>query len=294
MHKYYSYTVKKLITVQHLITIEYLQTLSDFSYPEETHSFYELVFVEKGELLCQTDNESVDLCTNDFYLVAPNTRHSYHTKDKKTASVFIVCFQCKSTIVNTIQGKSAADDTLRFLIEKILNEAKETFCFPFDNKLQLLENTKIGSQQLIENYIEELLIKMIQKHLYLTLDIQVVKDSTEIKQSIVKEIYQFLNQNLYKKISLTDISHFMFYSKTYLNNVFKEATQTTIMQRFQIMKTEEATKLLQDGKTISEISELLGFESPHYFSKIFKKHMGVPPSVYQTSKLKNSQFKKKP
>ena len=58
----------------------------------------------------------------------------------------------------------------------------------------------------------------------------------------------------------------------------------TIIHHYLCLKIEEAKRLLRENRlTISEISELLMFESAAYFSRIFKKFVGISPSGYRNS-----------
>ncbi|MGN1100244.1 MAG: helix-turn-helix domain-containing protein [Christensenellales bacterium] len=52
------------------------------------------------------------------------------------------------------------------------------------------------------------------------------------------------------------------------------------------MKTEKTKALLRARElTVREISEKLGFDTPNYFSKVFKKHTGLTPSLYQKGSI---------
>ena len=281
MRKYYTYVVQKLISVQHFVTLEYFDLTPDFTYPEETHDFYEFVFVKRGGVICHVDGCAEHLTENDFYLITPNTRHSYSMQKNDNSTVFIVCFKSKSTALNLIRGKSILSKEMQEVLWKILTTAKETFAFPFNKKLVLKDNPKLGSQQLIENYIEELLINLIQAKTTASEEIQVVSNYLEMKKSIVEEIVKYLKENLYKKTTLSDISAHTYYSKTYINSLFKELMDITIMQYYQKLKIKEAEKLLMKSYAISKISELLNFESPHYFCKVFKKTTGKTVSEYK-------------
>lgn len=281
MKKYYTYTVKKLITVQHLVTIEYLEFKNDFCYPEESHPFYEFVYVEQGGINCKTENDNVVLHKNDFFLISPDVRHSYYLEETESAVVLVVCFKSKSNIISAVSGKRRLDESVRELIKKILSEARATFKFPFDKKLTLNERPRLGSQQLIENYIEEVLIKLVQTETYKNQNIQIATNSHDVKKSVTEEVVSVLENNVYSKISLSDICKHTFYSKTYLNCAFKEVKGVTIMQYYQDLKIKEAKLLLDKKESISQISEKLCFESPQYFAKAFKSKVGKTPTEYK-------------
>ena len=285
MKKYYTYTVKKLITVQQLVTIEYLQVGKNFFYPEESHLFYEFVYVEKGSIMCKTQNGNIVLRKHDFFLIPPNISHSYCVEEADEPTVImVVCFKSKSNIISIISDTKHLEEEEGELVQKILAEARETFIFPFDKKLTLSSNPRLGSQQLIENYIEELLIKLVQATTYNNQSFQIATNIFDAKKSITNEIIKILKKNIYSKITLTDICDRMFYSKTYLNTIFKENKGVTIMQYYQELKIEEAKLLLRKKESITAISEKLCFESPQYFAKAFKIKVGKTPTKYREEK----------
>lgn len=281
MKKYYTYTVKKLITVQHLVTLEYLEVGEGFFYPDESHPFYEFVYVEKGSITCKTEEDTVKLNTHDFFLIPPNSLHSYSVEKSENATVIVVCFKSKSNIIPIIGGVQHLSSNIRESINKILVEARSTFTFPFNKKLTLIEHPRLGSQQLIENYIEEVLIKLVQLITYNNKNLEVATSMFDTKNSITNEIVKLLEKNIYSKITLSDICTQMFYSKTYLNAIFKEIKGTTIMQFYQELKINEAKKLLSKNQSITSISEKLCFESPQYFAKAFKAKEGKTPTKYK-------------
>ncbi len=281
MKKYYTYTVKKLITVQHLVTIEYLQVSENFFYPEESHPFYEFVYVEKGSINCAMQNENVKLQKHDFLIIPPNTSHSYRVEEDEQTTVVVVCFKSKSNIISIIKGVQHLDSDIRDSVKKILAQARDTFIFPFDKKLTLNSQPRLGSQQLIENYIEEVLIKLVQSATYNNQNFQIARNAIDVKNSITEEIIKLLEKNLYGKITLSDICKQIFYSKTYINAVFKEIKGVTVMQYYQELKINEAKILLDKKESITSVSEKLCFESPQYFSKVFKAKTGKTPTRYK-------------
>ena len=98
---------------------------------------------------------------------------------------------------------------------------------------------------------------------------------------MVKELNQcLLDQKLYPVL----INNQMFYSKTYLNSIFKAVKGVTIMQYYQGLKIEEAKRLLSELKTsdfnIDSIYVDCGFRSRSTFYMVLKKMTGMTPAAW--------------
>ena len=285
MRKYVNYHVKKVVSVKNLVTIEYLVLPADFHYPEECHSFYEIAFVDDGKIRLFVDGEENLLKQGDFFLIPPELPHFYSAIDGCSATVFIACFSCKSDFLDMIQGKSVADKELKRLIADVVTEAKSAFQFPFDKKLVALKNPKFGVEQLIENRLEEILIKLIRSRAGEGKEIQFVMNSAEFENGLVNDVVALLKENLYAEINLDFIAQKTFYSKTYLNNIFKKIIGYSIIQYYNHLKIKEAKKLLRENVSITTIADKLNFESANYFTKVFKKFTKMTPSQYKKTTL---------
>lgn len=285
MKKYFNYQIKKVLIVQNLVTVESLDLSTEFSYPIEEHSFYEFVYTDSGTIICNVEDEETAINQGDFFLIAPNKKHFYATKNSQSATVFIICFNCKSEFLELLLEKIHLDKEEKLLMASIVKEAQKTFVFPFNKKLQLCTQPEFGAQQLIENYIEELLIKLIRRKLDQNGNIRFVMNSLELESSIVGDVIELLKSSLYARLTLSEISEKTYYSKTYLNNIFKKNIGYSIMQYYNLLKVEEAKKLLREKLSTTMISDKLNFESPNYFTKVFKKYSGMTPSEYRKTIL---------
>lgn len=285
MRKYFNYQVKKNIIVQHLITIEALDTSPNFSYPEETHEFYEFVYTDIGTINCALADRLINLEQGDFLLIPPKIKHSYKSIKGKAASIFIVCFQCTSEFLNILENKVRLSPELKTLLSEIVQEAKSAFHFPFNRKLKLLSSPLFGAQQLVENKLEELLICLIRNELNENNNIKLVMSTMELENHLVSDIVTLLKDHIYARINLEGISKQLFYSKTYLNNIFQKNVGYTIMQYYTELKIQEAKKLLRENVSSVDIADKLHFESATYFTKVFKKHTKMTPSQYKKTIL---------
>ena len=98
----------------------------------------------------------------------------------------------------------------------------------------------------------------------------------------VSQLLAYINQNFNRIISLDDLTHFAHVSKTTLIDLFKELYGTTPIRYLNNLRMEKARELLANSDlSIGEISELVGFQSIHYFSRSFKEREGCTPLCYR-------------
>ena len=281
MRRYYNYAVKKAVTVKSLTTIESLTVGPDFSYPTEEHSFFELVFIESGSLLCTLRDSEILLGAGELLVIKPETQHSYSAIDSSESSVFILCFHSASASLGILDKKITLDSDNATIFSEIIEEAKKAFVFPFKKKIKPLSDPSFGAQQLVIVKLEELLIRLVRAELNESSFIRPVKSSIELENNLVFDVISLLDQRIYSKITLEEISAQLFYSKTYLNALFKRSTGKTIMNYYNALKIKEAKKLLTSGKSTSAVSSMLSFESTSYFIKFFKRSVGVTPTAFK-------------
>ena len=285
MKKYYIYNVIKAVKINSLVTIEYINISPDFHYPIEEHTFYEFVYIDSGEIICNMDGKDIILNQHDFLLISPKIKHNYIAlNNKKNTSIFIVCFNSSSQTISLIDGVFHFNKEEINLISNIFNESKNTFVFPFNRKIELTEKPVFGAQQIVEHCIEILLIKLIRNKLSNENNsVRLILNDDKIDNIIVDDTIKTLKNNLYNKITLEEIAKSTFYSKAYINKIFKKNMGKPIMQYYAYLKVEESKKLILENRNIKSIATLLCFNSPNYFSKVFFKLVGKTPSQYKNS-----------
>lgn len=286
MKKYFNHKIKKAIVIESLVTIESLDISNDFSYPEEVHDFCEFVYIDSGSIICVLNNQPIELCQGDFYFIPAGKIHYYMTKSDSSASVFIVCFRSKAETLSILDKKIRLSKEAKSIVQEIIKESKNAFVFPFNRRLRLTDAPLFGAQQLAEDNIEKLLIHLVRQESNNNSNIKFVMNSIELENNLVSDIMNILKNSLYAHLTLEDIVRQTYYSKTFLNNIFKKNTDLSIMQYYRLLKIEEAKRLLREGFSPSEVSQKLNFESPTYFTKVFKKAMGLTPSEYKNKILR--------
>lgn len=103
----------------------------------------------------------------------------------------------------------------------------------------------------------------------------------EIRKPIVSQVRNYIKEHIREHLSLNEVAGIFGISPNYLSQLFKKYNDVGYNDFVTQCKIDEAKKLLKTSDyKVYEIAELLGFESAFYFSKVFKKVVGVPPTEY--------------
>lgn len=107
------------------------------------------------------------------------------------------------------------------------------------------------------------------------------------KQSngIVAKAKAYINVNFKKEISLDDVSREVDISPYYFSKVFKEETGENFIEYVTAVRMEKAKELLESSTlSMKEICAEVGYADPNYFSRTFKKNVGLTPTEYKEGK----------
>ena len=97
---------------------------------------------------------------------------------------------------------------------------------------------------------------------------------------VVDKLIQFINDNFSKNISLQDAAESVFFNPAYCSRFFKEQTGENFSNYLLKVRMEHAVKLLKENKKINDISKECGYQSPGYFTRVFKDYYNCTPSEY--------------
>ena len=106
----------------------------------------------------------------------------------------------------------------------------------------------------------------------------------DLKEAIVATI-DYIEENLYNKISLDDISHFTGLSKYYLHRIFKSLTGESIIEYVQSRKlTSSINELVNTNMRIIDIALNYGFDYEQSYIRSFRKNFGCTPLKVRSDK----------
>lgn len=114
----------------------------------------------------------------------------------------------------------------------------------------------------------------------------VLSKRTEKSNSIIENAKEYMKQYYYKDISLDDVSRVVNISPYYFSKIFKEDTGENFIEYLTGIRIEKAKELLETTEySMKEICSMVGYSDPNYFSRSFKKNVGVTPTEFKEGKI---------
>ena len=108
---------------------------------------------------------------------------------------------------------------------------------------------------------------------------------------LVVKILNYIDDNLYKRITMDEISSIFYFNKDYLMRIFKKELDITIMDYINKRRIYNSLDLLKNSDDlVIKIALNSGYSSLEYYSETFTKVLGVSPLTYRKFTRVNSQI----
>lgn len=241
------------------------------SSPFETHhivgrSDYYLMYIIDGQLNIELDSNT-------------------HTVKRGTAIIFPPEFGYKysgNPPVHYLYAHFTGSYADKFLEEcgfgKLPCIVKNDFSVDIQSKFNLLIDTFLYKEPLSTQksacLLQEILID-IRKN-------DIDKSSNLSLKESLKHIHSFFTN----KIDVPKLAKMEGLSSSRYITVFKNQTGKAPMEYVIDLRLQLATSLLENtNMTIKQISERVGYSDQYFFSRLFKKHIGISPQGYRKDKL---------
>ncbi|MGL1890744.1 MAG: AraC family transcriptional regulator [Spirochaetaceae bacterium] len=298
--KYKCTEIKQDIKISKIYTIHYFEYTKDFFFGGEEHDFWEFIYVDAGVIEVTAAGVQHTLFKGDILFHEPGEFHQLWANGKTAPNLVVMSFECKSPAAKWFSRKILKmKDQERTLLGHIIHESQRNFITPLDDPttigLERRENAPFGCENMIKIHLEELLIRLIRRDSDISLPDRITNSiDNRTKESAFNKVVNYMQDNLTNEFSLEDLCNATGYSRSYLHRIFKDKTTRSIMEYYKRIKLEKAKQMIREGSSnISQISDVLNYSSQQYFSKVFKRYIGMTPSEYASSvKLKTDYYAK--
>lgn len=292
------YKIHKLnpeVAVTDLVNVSYYTLSKDFLWSGESHEPWEMVYVDKGEMIITAGTDTYLLKSGEAAFHCPHEFHNLRTNGQKAANVIVVCFHCDSPIMQSFERKILSlNPQQKSCLATIIDEATATFQH-FDDlvphndapcvDLTLRRNVPFGAEQIIKNLIEYFLILIYRHSDGIGFDDRAVPiNQLHHHAQIAVKIQEYLAEHYAQRITLETLAAQQNISISQLKRIFKEHTGDSVIPYLTALRVKEAKRLIQESSlNFSQIAVAVGYDNIYYFSSVFKKHTGMTLTEYSKS-----------
>lgn len=274
------------IKISRLYTVHYFEYSKRFSFTGESHDFWELVYADKGDVTVFADDKSFVLEQGNVIFHKPNEWHNVRANGVDAANITIITFASPSKAMSFFENKIlSVGQKQKELLSKIVSEYTNAFKTPLNDPytthLERRSGAAVASEQLIKLFLCEFLILFLRND---PSGRQRTVRSIHSSDATLNLLINYMEQNITKTVTLKELMEYSGTNRTAIENIFRENLGKGAVEYFLILKIELAKKYLrEDNYNITQISEILGYSSIHYFSRQFKKITGMTPTEYLLS-----------
>ena len=248
------------------------------------HDFFEISIILQGESLYLIDDEWQTVRSGDILLFNPGVDHA----EKQLLNTY--SHQLHIGIKNF---KLHGLEENHFPINGSLLAMQDSQLKVFDKAWQLIE--EFNQQKTNFNLMGKALVMEMMILILRSLEKQVrFSDETQASQNdrmhqVIQLIMTYMENNYAKDISIEHLATLYYVSPTYLSKIFKDLTGVSPINYLIQIRLKKANELLKtEDLTVKEVAKSVGYEDAYHFSKSFKKHFGISPSI-----VKNNEQPKK-
>lgn len=231
---------------------------------------YLLIYCIKGAGIVQLLGEQIPVSNEQFFIIPKNETFKYYSILDVDSHFLIAYFNGKKA---KQLGKEFS--LVRSLIPSVNNRVANREML-FD---EIFNNLAIGFHDENLEYVNFCFGHLLATFIYAY---KTSDDIADESSPAVRKAISFLGKNLGVKLTLGQLAKEVGYSPTYLSTLFKKEINYSPISYFSHLKILKACEFLDyTNMKVKEISFNLGYSDPYYFTKDFKKKMGLSPRNYR-------------
>ena len=231
---------------------------------------FQLLYVAAGKAHFHFGDEEKIVSAGHMVLYRPKEPQKYEYYGNDQAEVYWVHFT-GGNVTNLLRSYGLTDDKKVFYCGSDL--AYQQLFRAMINELQMCKDSY---QEMLEMYLRQIFIRL-QRLFKTALKI----DNAHVVEEIDKAA-TFFNEHYNDPISIDEYARETHVSTSWFIRNFKACTGFTPMQYILSKRIYNAEVLLRDTDyNIAEISRIVGYDNPLYFSRVFRKTKKMSPSEYR-------------
>jgi len=229
-----------------------------------------LAYCTKGNGILMISDEQIPVSGDQFFIIPKQSSFKFYSVIDANSRFLVLHFNGKNS---DLLGKEFS--MVRNLIPSVNNLVANREML-FD---EIFNNLSKGFHDENLEYVNFCFGHLLATFIYAS---KTSDDLADESNPVIRKSIEYMNRNLNLKLSLNQISKEAGYSATYFTTLFKKETNYSPLSYFSHLKIVKACEFLDHTRIkVKEISFTLGYTDPYYFTKDFKKKMGLSPRQYR-------------
>lgn len=231
---------------------------------------YQLLYIASGKTLFHFGDETKEVAAGHMVLFQPRQEQRYEYFGEDKPEVYWVHFT-GSEVKNILRHYHIPLDRNVFY-----SGSTSTFTYLFKELINEIQTCRTGYEELTEMYLRQIFL-LVQRNWE--------ERKPTVSSHIQEEMdyaRKYFNEHYNEEINIEEYAQSRSMSISWFLRNFKQITGTSPMQYILNIRISNAATLLETTDyNITEISTIIGYDNPLYFSRIFKKQKGVSPANYR-------------
>lgn len=231
---------------------------------------WQLLYVASGKAHFYIGEQDIVVTAGHMVLYQPKQVMHYEYFGKDKPEVYWVHFT-GSDVKNILKKHEIPLDENVFYAG-----TSSTYTYLFKEMINELQTCRVGYEELLSMYLQQifLLIQRSRQEKRPTVNTH-IQEEMELARRYFQEHYN-------EEINIEEYALSRNMSVSWFLRNFKQVTMKSPMQYILSVRINNAVSLLESTDyNVTEISTIVGYDNPLYFSRIFKKQRGISPSDYR-------------
>lgn len=247
------------------------------------HNAYEILYFPEGEQMFFLRDRIYHITAGNLVLINKFELHSIRDWDKAGHSRVFISFREDFFDTLKFQGFDLFSCYNRgiVVIDPSLRHQQKLY-----HKTMDIVREKEAKKR---GYEVSLLAKTVDLLIFIDRILDQYNDKTDImspKHNIINDVMMYIADHYKEKLTLDTISREVGYSKNYLCTSFKQISGFSMNQYINAIRIKEAQRLLKTTDfTITQISDMTGFDSITHFGRVFKNITGSTPLNFRKEQI---------
>jgi len=258
------------LRINQLHTFFYHEKEQGFLFSGESHSIWELTYVDQGSMHSVVEGQDMLMKQGDLVLYGPNQWHMQYADIGVAPRFVTITFDMSNgDLMPLLNRKFTAPQNAVTLLQKMLREQERMDEF---------------SSSMIVAQLELLLLLLLREEKSPRAGKLQTSNAVHSENEIIRQAQQYISSHIREKLSVPLVARQVDVSPSYLTALFHKNLQISPGEYIRRTKLQESKQMIRENNlNFTEIAAELQYSTVHHFSRQFKEKFGITPTEYAKS-----------